>query len=71
MESIALFKIITNRFLIRPTGKEKNGGEKVWLLLHSVLDSCQKLEYTYAANTINDSRGIKIYLVDDYFDPID
>lgn len=60
-----------NRFSVRPTGKEGNGGDKVWLFLHGVLDSCEKLEYTYAASTTNDSRDIKIYLADEYVDPID
>ncbi|WP_289705107.1 hypothetical protein, partial [Bacteroides acidifaciens] len=60
-----------NRFSVRPTGKEGNGGDKVWLFLHGVLDSCEQLEYTYAASTTNDSRDIKIYLADEYVDPID
>ena len=60
-----------NRFSVRPTRKEGNGGNKIWLFLHGVLDSCEKLEYTYATKTTNDSRDIKIYLADEYVDSID
>ena len=57
---------------MRPTGKIFDPkSDKKWYFIDGLLDSCEKVVYCCVSSNPNESRNIKIYLYDEYVDPID